>query len=157
MSNINNTIQEMWLNYLKSINEDPDKTELTYESWKFETSKEASNYLAELVKSGKKTGTSSTKDNFEHIGDRIPSVGDLHIITNWDDIPQFIIRTTAANIVPYKEVTEAFAQKEGEGDLSLKYWQDVHESIFIREQHACGKVFSYETEIVCEEFEVVFT
>lgn len=156
MNDINETIEKMWLNYLESIHENSDTTDLNYESWKFETSKDASNYLAELVKSGKKRGTSSTKESFEYMGERIPSVGDLHIITNWDDVAQFIIRTTAVNIVPYKEVTEAFAQKEGEGDLSLKYWQDIHESIFIREQHACGKVFSYETAIVCEEFEVVF-
>lgn len=157
MSNVTNkTVQDMWTKYLETINEDPVTTELTYESWKFETSKDSSNYLADLVKKGKKTGTSSTKDNFENVGETIPSVGDLHIITDWDNTALFIIRTTAVNIVPYKDVTEEFAKKEGEGDLSLKYWQDVHESIFIREQHACGEVFSYGTEIVCEEFELVF-
>lgn len=153
---MNNSVEEMWKSYLKSINENPEETKLNYESWKFETSEDASNILARLVMDGKKKGTSSTKDNFENVGEVIPIVGDLHIITNWDNIAQFIIQTTAVNIVPYKDVTEEFARKEGEGDLSLEYWQEIHEPIFKIEQRNCGKEFNENIEIVCEEFEVIF-
>lgn len=153
---MNDSVKKMWKSYLKSINEDPKEPKLKYESWKFETSENASNTLARLVMDGKKKGSSSTKDNFENVGEVIPMVGDLYIITNWNDIAQFIIQTTTVNIVPYKEVSEEFARAEGEGDLSLKYWQEIHEPIFKIEQANCGKEFSENTKIVCEEFEVIF-
>ncbi len=153
---MNNSIKTMWESYLKSINEDQQNTKLKYESWKFETSENASNILAALVMSGEKTGTSSTKDNFESVGETIPSIGDLHIITNWDDVAQFIIKTTVVNIVPYKDVSEDFAKKEGEGDLTLKHWQNVHETVFRAEQQNSGKKFDENTEIVCEEFKLIY-
>ncbi len=153
---MNNSIKTMWESYLKSINEDLQNTKLKYESWKFETSENASNILAALVMSGEKTGTSSTKDNFESVGEIIPSVGDLHIITNWDDVAQFIIKTTVVSIVPYKDVSEDFAKKEGEGDLTLKHWQNVHEPVFRAEQQNSGNKFDENTEIVCEEFKLIY-
>ena len=46
-------------------------------------------------------------------------------------------------------MTEAFARKEGEGDLSLEYWQKEHQRFFT-EGH-----FSEDMELIAEEFEVV--
>lgn len=48
------------------------------------------------------------------------------------------------------DVNEEFARKEGEGDLSLEYWQKEHQRFFIREGH-----FSEDMELIAEEFEVV--
>lgn len=48
------------------------------------------------------------------------------------------------------DVTEAFARKEGEGDLGLEYWQKEHQRFFIREGY-----FSENMELIAEEFEVI--
>lgn len=42
-----------------------------------------------------------------------------------------------------------FARKEGEGDLSLEYWQKEHQRFFTSEGH-----FSEDMELIAEEFEV---
>ena len=82
------SVEIMWESYLKSIKETPQNTLKSYESWKFESSEETSNYLVELVKQKNKTATSSTKDNFKVENEIIPTIGDLHIITNWKNIAQ---------------------------------------------------------------------
>lgn len=48
------------------------------------------------------------------------------------------------------DVTAELARKEGEGDLSLEYWQREHQRFFTREGH-----FSEDMELIMEEFEVV--
>ncbi|MCP4178320.1 MAG: ASCH domain-containing protein [bacterium] len=152
----NTSIEKMWINYLTTINETPKSTNKEYYSWNFETSKEACNKLLQLVKDGKKTGTSCTKDSFDASDEVIPKIGDLHIITNWDKKAECIIKTTAVNFIPYKDVSSGFAKKEGEGDLSLQYWRDVHFKIYKREQESYGKKFNSDTLIVCEEFELIY-
>jgi uncharacterized protein YhfF len=53
-------------------------------------------------------------------------------------------------LVRFSEVTEAFARKEGEGDLSLDYWREEHKAFFTREG-----VYADDMELVAEEFVVV--
>ncbi len=108
------------------------------------------------MKQGIKTGTSCTKDSFEASDETIPNIGDYHVITNWDGEPECIIQTTEVNFIPYKDVSSGFAKKEAEGDLSLKYWRNVHHSIYKKEQESCGAQFDDNTFIVCEEFKVVY-
>lgn len=146
----------MWVDYLTTINEQADSTTMKYYCWNFETSKEACNKLLKLVKEGKKTGTSCTKDSFDASDEIIPQIGDLHIITDWDNEAECIIQTTAVNFIPYKDVSAEIAKKEGEGDRTLQYWRDVHHKIHEREQEACGKKFSPDTLIVCEEFQLIY-
>ncbi len=38
-----------------------------------------------------------------------------------------MIRLVSMQLVRFCDVTEAFARKEGEGDLSLEYWQKEHQ------------------------------
>jgi len=53
-------------------------------------------------------------------------------------------------LVRFCDVTEEFARKEGEGDLSLEYWQKEHKRFFSGVGH-----FSEDMELITEEFEVV--
>jgi uncharacterized protein YhfF len=54
---------------------------------------------------------------------------------------------------PFNKITESFARKEGEGDLSLKHWKKVHKDFFSKRT----KDFDEETLIVCEEFKIIKT
>ena len=53
------------------------------------------------------------------------------------------------------EVTQTFATLEGEGDLSYKYWFEEDEKFFRKELSAYNLNFSYDIDLVCQEFKVV--
>ncbi|OAT33655.1 hypothetical protein M975_1016 [Buttiauxella brennerae ATCC 51605] len=53
-------------------------------------------------------------------------------------------------LIRFSDVTEEFARKEGEGDLSLEYWRREHKAFFTREGF-----YSDDMELVAEEFEVI--
>ena len=61
-----------------------------------------------------------------------------------------MIRLISMQLVRFCDVTEAFARKEGEGDLSLEYWKKEYQRFFSSEGH-----FSEDMELIAEEFEVV--
>ena len=146
----------MWRDYLGSIGENIEETDKKYTSWHFEITKESANNLAELVINGDKKATAASLWVEEHDFGEIPKEGDYSIITDWDGIAKCIVKTTKINIVPYKEVTEEFAQKEGEGDQSLDYWRKVHEIYYRKECERIGRKFTQDMPVICEEFEVVY-
>ena len=67
-----------------------------------------------------------------------------------------VIQTTKTTVVPFDEVSEEHAYKEGEGDRSLAYWRDVHEDFFAEEFEETELEFNRQTSILCEEFKVVY-
>ena len=124
-----------------------------YEAWSFG---EVPDKLADLVVNGKKRATSSAYAVYEAEDEETPKVGEYSIILNSKDEAVCIIKTIKVDIVPFKEVSAEFAAKEGEGDLSLVYWRDVHQNFFTEELKEIGMDFSEDMLVVCEEFEVVY-
>ena len=124
-----------------------------YEAWAFG---EVPDKLAGLVVNGNKRATSSAYAAYEAEGEEAPKAGEYSIILDSKDEAVCIIKTIKVDIVPFKEVSAEFAAKEGEGDLSLNYWRDVHQSFFTEELKEIGMDFSEDILVVCEEFEVVY-
>ena len=54
------------------------------------------------------------------------------------------------------EVSKEHARKEGEGDLSLAYWRQVHKDFFSDELKVEQKDFSETMDVVCEEFKLIY-
>ena len=152
----NKSVKEMWKNYLMSIGEDVIKTNKEYTSWHFCDTEESANNLAKLTKQGIKRATTGLYYFYEIEGETLPKVGDLSIIINWQGTAQCIIETKKVTILPFKEVTEEFAEIEGEGDKSLKYWRKAHIQFFNRELEEHNKEFSEDMLVVIEEFEMVY-
>ena len=125
----------------------------TYEAWAFG---EAPDKLARLVLCGKKTATCSAYDLYEADGEPLPQAGEYSVILDSEEDAVCVIRTVRVTVCAFDEVTAEHARKEGEGDLSLGYWRQVHEAFLRRELASVGKAFSGQTKVVCEEFEVVF-
>ena len=125
----------------------------TYEAWAFG---EAADKLAELVIRGIKTATCSAYDLYGIEGEPVPEAGEYSVILDSKDEAVCIIRTTKVTVIPFNRVSEEHAFKEGEGDRSLEYWREVHESFLSRELASVRLEFNEETKVVCEEFEVVF-
>lgn len=112
--------------------------------------------LADLVKDGIKTATSSIKLGYDLEGDPLPQVGDLSIVLYDDGSPACIIEETLASIVPFNEVNKQHAYKEGEGSRTLKEWKKVHFNFFSLEYEEYGQTFNEDEFCVLEEFKVVY-
>jgi uncharacterized protein YhfF len=124
-----------------------------YKAWAFGG---APDKLARLVVSGIKTATCSALVLFELEDEPIPKPGDYSVILDSVGNAVCIIRTTRVYVVPFEDVSEDHAFKEGEGDRSLGYWRAVHEEFFTEELATVHLQFDKRMELVCEEFELVF-
>lgn len=143
------TAQEMWTLFAGSQN----RMDTEYEAWAFG---EDPDELARLVNMGIKTGTSSAYPLYALAGETIPKAGDYSVILDTNDQAVCIIRNRDVTVLPYREVTEQHAFKEGEGDRSLAYWRLVHERFFRDCMEKAGLSFSEDMLVVYEEFERVY-
>ena len=112
--------------------------------WKFGIDNDK---LIELVLSNKKRATSSL-----YIDDnKLPIIGEKSIICYDNDTFACIVKTIDYKIMKFSEMTEEFARLEGEGDLSLNYWKNVHYDFF----KSIEPSFNDESKIIFEIFEIV--
>jgi len=115
------SVQEMWERYLAQSGE-PSATPSPM-AWHFCDNQVDADTCAALALAGRKHATASSLWFFQSQHLRLPSVGDLEVVTSWNGIAQCIIRTTAVQIVPFSDVTNEHASAEGEGDGSLGFWR----------------------------------
>ncbi|MFD1671709.1 ASCH domain-containing protein [Agrilactobacillus yilanensis] len=148
-----NMIEQFWDKYRKINTQAPEH----FQAWSFGSNAQTADELANLVLAGRKTATASNALLYELTNEPIPKVGDLSIVLNGSQLPVCIIQTTAVQVVAFNQVTEAHAQKEGEGDLSLAYWQQSHRKFFEAEFKTLDREFSEDMPVVCEEFKVVYS
>jgi uncharacterized protein YhfF len=146
---------EFWRAFSATREEDP--TPRFLEAFYFDDNKPSADELAELLLSGRKRATAALLWSHDAEGKRVPQAGDLSIVTDFAGNAKCVIETQRVDIVPFSEVTEEFAETEGEGDGSLTYWRRVHEAFFGRECKRIDREPEPDMPVVCERFEVVFT
>lgn len=123
----------------------------------FGNTEEMADELSELVVKKIKTGTSSGYDLYKKEKEPLPKVGQLDVVLNGKNEPVCIIKNINVTILPFSEITEEHAWKEGEGDRTLAYWRKVHADFFKHVyKEALNMAFTEEKLIVYEEFEVIF-
>ena len=147
-------IKPFWFEYLSEADLDPETP--VYDIFHFDDNKSGANDLANLVLRGEKRATASLLCEYDTEGLRPPQVGDVSIVTDWDGLPLCVIETTEVEVQAFPDVDEDFAADEGEGDLTLKYWKDVHWAYFGRVCRDLGRDMSLEIRVVCERFQMVF-
>lgn len=126
------------------------------DAWMFgDGSKEMGNELGGLVIKGIKTGTCALKCLHDIENEPMPKAGQYDILLNGENQPIGIIQYMKVEIIPMNEVTEAFAESEGEGDLSYEYWYREHERFFKEELKQYSVEFSPDIELVCQTFQLV--
>jgi len=118
-------------------------------SWSFGDSPELANELATLVLTGKKIATCSSLQGW-YDDDVRPLPGGYNIILDGEKKPLCVVRTTGLFLTRFDRVTPEMAMMEGEGDLSLEYWQREHQRFFQR-----NGGFSPEMELIFETFQLV--
>jgi len=112
---------------------------------------------AELVLSGDKRATASSMWWYKNTNEKLPEVGDINIVTNWEGQAQCVIQVSKIEMLPFNEITKEFAEIEGEGDKSLTYWKKVHWDFFTREMQHVNESPNEDMLIVCEYFDVIYT
>ena len=139
------TPKEMWQAYNKINPEIGDEID----AWAFGVQ---ADQLADLVLSGEKTATASAYELYKLENEPLPQAGSFDVILDSQDKAVCIIEITKVSVVPFNEVSAEHAFKEGEGDKSLAYWQQVHQEFFTECLAEAGLEFSQETGVVLEEF-----
>ncbi|MEO9633406.1 MAG: ASCH domain-containing protein [Parasphingorhabdus sp.] len=112
--------------------------------------------LVSLVLKGQKQATCELKRWFDSHGHPLPKSGDRWIITDGSGQEQCIIETTQVDLCSVREVDEAFAWDEGEGDRSLAFWKAAHDAYYKRQAERDGFVYSDEMTCVCERFKLIW-
>ena len=119
------------------------------DAWQMGDSPELASKLADLIKQGLKTASCGSLTSYQQ-EEPAPKIGSYNIVLDGQNVPVCVTRLISMRLVRFCDVTEAFARKEGEGDLSLEYWQKEHQRFFTRTGY-----FSADMELVAEEFEVI--
>lgn len=143
------THQELWQAFVAVMN----PSEHDYEAWAFGVEPDQ---LAHLVVTGEKTATASAYPLYAIDNEPLPAEGEYSVILDSKDNAVCMIQTKRVYVIPFRNVTDEHARKEGEGDKSLAYWRDVHERVFTEWMKEVGLTFTPDMGVVCEEFEVVF-
>lgn len=143
--------EELWSAFVAAH---PEAADAAYEAWCYGS--EAADELARLTAEGIKTATASAHPLYELEQEELPEVGEYNVILLTDGTALCITKTTKVSLVPYRDVSEDHAYREGEGDRTLSYWRKVHEAFFTEELAAAGLTFTEDMTVVCEEFETVF-
>lgn len=126
---------------------------MDYEAWAFGGDADR---LARLTLEGVKTATSSAFPAYEREGEPLPEAGEYSVILDGRDEAVCVILTERVTVVPFREVDAEHARREGEGDLTLAWWRQVHEAFFARELARMGQAFTPDMLVVCEEFRRVW-
>lgn len=122
------------------------------EAWSFGTDADT---LAQLVKQGIKTATTSVFELYAFDNDPLPKVGEYNIILDSQNEPVCVTKTKVVEVLPFKYISAEHAYHEGEGDRSYDYWHQVHVDFFTKEYASYNATFTPESKCVCEVFELV--
>ena len=150
------TIETYWQRFLSTLPLDSPYHSKSYVAEGWGDSPEMADELGALIAQGKKTATCASVWEWEVEGNPLPQAGLITIVLDGRGEPLCIIEAMEISIRKYSEVDADFAREEGEGDLSLQYWRELHKSFFSRILPKIGKEFSEEMPLVCERFKVIY-
>jgi uncharacterized protein YhfF len=151
---VEDSIHNFWNGFLEK-NPDYPKKEIP-ENYYFCDNETDANECADLVVRKIKRATATSLWWFEKHNETLPVIGNIAIITDWSGTPKAIIETTKVVPTPYNEITREFAENEGEGDKSLKYWKEVHQAYYEREMKPFKESFELSMIIICEYFRTIY-
>lgn len=146
-------IDMFWKTFLRETNR--NETTKCLEVFHFELTEKWANELLRLVLIGQKRATASSLLRYEIEGERIPQVGDLSIVTDWEGVPRCVIETTEITIIPFSDITYDICKREGEDD-TLESWVEGHAHFFKEDGKQLGYEFNDDMLVVFEDFEVVY-
>lgn len=149
----NEAVENFWKEFCES---GKVHFETPYQVWYFGSTSEMARELAELVLQKKKTATASLVEVNEKLPELAPVENGYSVVTDFENNPLCIIKTTEIRHLPFDEVDAQFASDEGEGDQSLEYWREVHWDYFSKEAADLNIKFDEKSLICCERFILLY-
>ncbi len=146
-------VRAMWSDYLQAAPRDAGQR--FWGAFHFTDNAKGADELAALIVSGAKRAAASLLWGYEADHEPLPYPGALAIVTDWNGAPCCVIETRRVEIVAFEDVDPMFAETEGEGDGSLRWWREAHWKFFTRECARIGREPTTRMPVVCERFEVV--
>ena len=150
MKNESGKVRIFWEEFLKSTGR--SETTECFEVFHFELTEKVANELLRLVLIGQKKATASSLWSYEIRGEKLPKVGDLSVVTDWEGSPKCVIETTSVAIIPFSEITYDICKREGE-DNSLESWRKGHIKYFTEEGKHTGYDFKEDMPVVFEDLD----
>lgn len=150
------TVKRYWEQFLASLPLDSPYRSRTYVAEGWGDSPEMADELGALIAQGNKTATCAAVWEWEAEGNPLPEAGLITVVLDGRGEPLCVIETVEISIRKYNEVDAVFAREEGEGDLSLQDWRELHRKFFSRVLPKIGKEFSEEIPLVCERFRIIY-
>ncbi len=144
---------EFWNQYVRSQGADLSKAKV---SAAFAGGRDLTDSLIQLYLDGKKWAGSGLVDDYKSAGDPLPAVGDFWIILDSASKPRLIVKTVRVELHPFGEIPEEIAVAEGEGDLSVRAWQELHSPFYLPHLEKWAIKDLDKALVVTEFFEVVF-
>jgi len=149
-------IEGYWQSYLNSLPQG-QSWPAEYQVWCFGNTKAMADELGQMAKAGLKIATCSLLWEHELGGEKIPELGQINIVTDWDGHPLCILETIDVSIRNFSQVDDRFAFDEGEGDRSLTYWRESHWRYFTKICTSIGRQPSESMPLICERFRLLYS
>jgi uncharacterized protein YhfF len=147
--------EKYWQDFIRSL-AGKKSVPNSYTVYYFGNSKKLADELAELVRTGIKTATSSLLWEFEHDQEPMPKAGDFAVVTDWEGEPRCIIEIKEVELKSFSEVDEQFAYDYGEGERTLAWWKEDMFQYYSKICKQIGKTPSENMPLVCERFRVLY-
>lgn len=148
-----NAVERFWRDFCEGIQLPVDTP---YQSWYFGDTPALAHELVELVLHGPKRATAGLADFNELQPGAKPVAEGYSVVTECDGTPRAVVRTTSVDRRAFRDVDEAFAWEEGEGDRTLADWKEGHRRFFTRELSAAGRTFDENMLVDLERFELLY-
>jgi uncharacterized protein YhfF len=149
-------LEEMfWKSYLASVPQNKQPQAPIVQA-SISGSIESANTLLNLYLSGQKTAGSSLLEDYTFNNEPLPKINNYWIILDDKNRPRCIVKTIRIEHNKFMDVPAEVAFAEGEGDLSLEFWQKEHHAFFEPFLSQWGLNNIEEATFITEFYEVVF-
>lgn len=115
---------------------------------------EITDQLADLYLQKKKWAGSGLVEDYQSVGDPLPKVGNYWMLLRSNGEVACLLKTERIVFNKFKDVPEEIAIAEGEDDLSLKSWRDIHEKFFSPNLEKWGVKDINEATVITEFFKL---
>ncbi len=146
--------QGFWNEYLLALPES-QRPENPFVEASYAGNQNITDKLILLYLAGKKTAGSSLVEDLQHAGNPLPKTGNYWIILDSSGEPKCLAKTLKTAVYKFKDVPEEIAIAEGEGDLSLAYWRNVHSQLYAPHLQEWGIKSIENATVITEFFEVL--
>lgn len=128
----------------------------TYRTRLIGNSPEMNNVIIDLIVKGQKVGTFPLPWQLEKMGEAIPKIGDCTIQVDYYGNPKIVVRTTAIDVLPFRNITAEHTVIDGPSVRDLTVWRNIHIPYFTAALAKFGLTFTEDTPTCVERFELIY-